>query len=92
MQIKKNFPHIYQKYSENLNENEISQGIYVAQKNITKTDKGDSDIEIKKQEIKSQEVKKQEPKKNKKEKAKAIKKISKSIISKVKSLGAKKSK
>tara|TARA_B100001123_G_C15246077_1_gene1000957 strand:- start:879 stop:1727 length:849 start_codon:yes stop_codon:yes gene_type:complete len=65
----------------------IRQTILDAQKNITKNDKEDSNIEIK-----SQDVKKQEAKKNKKEKGKAIKKISKSIISKVKSLGAKKSK
>ena len=70
----------------------IKQTILDSQKNITNTDTENLNIETKKQEIKKQEVKKQEPKKKKKEKVKTIKKISKSIISKVKSLSTKKSK
>ena len=70
----------------------IKQTILDSQKNITSTETENLNIETKKQEIKKQEVKKQEPKKKKKEKVKTIKKISKSIISKVKSLSTKKSK
>jgi len=70
----------------------IKQTILDSQKNITNTDTENLNIETKKQEIKKQEVKKQERPPKKKEKVKTIKKISKSIISKVKSLSTKKSK
>ena len=71
----------------------IKQTILDAQKNITKTGSEDAIIETKKDEPKI-EAKKEKPKKEKpkkKERIKAVKKISKSILSKVKSLTAKKS-
>ena len=78
----------------------IKQTILDAQKLITKADTEDIKIDIKKEEPKKKELKKEEPKKkelqkaeNKKgEKTKTVKKISKSILSKVKSLTSKKSK
>ena len=65
----------------------IKQTILDAQKNITKTDREDVKIKDIKDEPKL-EVKKEKPKK--KEKIETVKKISKSILSKVKSLTAKK--
>ena len=78
----------------------IKQTILDAQKLITKADKEDLKIDIKKEEPKKKELKKEEPKKKelkkaenkKREKIKTVKKISKSILSKVKSLTSKKSK
>ena len=70
----------------------IKQTILDAQKNASKTDDKDIKIETKKDEIKV-EAEIEKPKKektNKKEKMKTVKKISKSILSKVKSLTAKK--
>ena len=78
----------------------IKQTILDAQKLITKADTEDLKIDIKKEEPKKRELKKEEPKNKelkkaenkKKEKTKTVKKISKSILSKVKSLTSKKSK
>ena len=78
----------------------IKQTILDAQKLITKADTEDLKIDIKKEEPKKKELKKEEPKKKelkkaenkKREKTKTVKKISKSILSKVKSLTSKKSK
>ena len=78
----------------------IKQTILDAQKLITKADTEDLKIDIKKEEPKKKELKKEEPKKKelkkaentKKEKTKTVKKISKSILSKVKLLASKKSK
>ena len=78
----------------------IKQTILDAQKLITKADTEDLKIDIKKEEPKKRELKKEEPKKKelkkeenkKREKTKTIKKISKSILSKVKLLTSKKSK
>ena len=78
----------------------IKQTILDAQKLITKADTEDLKIDIKKEEPKKKELKKEEPKKKelkkaenkKREKTKTVKKISKSILSKVKLLTAKKSK
>ena len=78
----------------------IKQTILDAQKLITKADTEDLKIDIKKEEPKKKEFKKEEPKKKelkkaenkKREKTKTVKKISKSILSKVKSLTSKKSK
>ena len=68
----------------------IKQTILDAQKLITKADTEDLKIDIKKEEPKKKELKKEENKKR--EKTKTVKKISKSILSKVKSLTSKKSK
>jgi len=68
----------------------IKQTILDAQKLITKADTEDLKIDIKKEEPKKKELKKAENKK--KEKTKTVKKISKSILSKVKSFTSKKSK
>ena len=68
----------------------IKQTILDAQKLITKADTEDLKIDIKKEEPKKKELKKAENKKS--EKTKTVKKISKSILSKVKSLTSKKSK
>ena len=68
----------------------IKQTILDAQKLITKADTEDLKIDIKKEEPKKKELKKAENKKR--EKTKTVKKISKSILSKVKSLTSKKSK
>ena len=68
----------------------IKQTILDAQKLITKADTEDLKIDIKKEEPKKKELKKEENKKR--EKTKTIKKISKSILSKVKLLTSKKSK
>ena len=78
----------------------IKQTILDAQKLITKADTEDLKIDIKKEVPKKKELKKEEPKKKelkkaenkKREKTKTVKKISKSILSKVKSLTSKKSK
>ena len=78
----------------------IKQTVLDAQKLITKADTEDLKIDIKKEEPKKKELKKEEPKKKelkkaenkKREKTKTVKKISKSILSKVKSLTSKKSK
>ena len=78
----------------------IKQTVLDAQKLITKADTEDLKIGIKKEEPKKKELKKEEPKKKelkkaenkKREKTKTVKKISKSILSKVKSLTSKKSK
>ena len=78
----------------------IKQTILDAQKLITKADTEDLKIDIKKEEPKKKELKKEEPKKKelkkaenkKREKTKTVKKISKSILSKVKLLTSKKSK
>lgn len=70
----------------------IKQTILDAQRNISKSDGEDVIIETKKDEIKI-ETKKEKPKKEnpkEKEKIKAVKKISKSILLKVKSLTTKK--
>ena len=67
----------------------IKQTILDAQQNILKTDSEDVKVNIKKDEPKI-EAKKEKP--EKKEKVKIVKKISKSILSKVKSLTAKKTK
>ena len=68
----------------------IKQTILDAQKLITKDDTEDLKIDIKKEEPKKKELKKAENKKM--EKTKTVKKLSKSILSKVKSLTSKKSK
>ena len=68
----------------------IKQTVLDAQKLITKADAEDLKIDIKKEEPKKKELKKKENKKS--EKTKTIKKISKSILSKVKLLTSKKSK
>ena len=72
----------------------VKQTIFDAQKNNVKIQNGDTNIDIKKEEQKKEDIKivenKNEPKK--KEKIKKINKISKSIISKVKSLASKKKK
>ena len=68
----------------------IKQTVLDAQKLITKADTEDLKIDIKKEEPKKKELKKEENKKS--EKTKTIKKISKSILSKVKLLTSKKSK
>ena len=78
----------------------IKQTILDAQKLITKADTEDLKIDIKKEEPKKKELKKEEPKKKelkktenkKREKTKTVKKISKSILSKVKLFTSKKSK
>jgi len=67
----------------------IKQTILYAQQNILKTDSEDVKVNIKKDELKI-EAKKE--KSEKKEKIKIVKKISKSILSKAKSLTAKKTK
>tara|TARA_B100001996_G_C18601471_1_gene570007 strand:- start:261 stop:1130 length:870 start_codon:yes stop_codon:yes gene_type:complete len=72
----------------------VKQTVLDAQKNIKKVETEDSEKELnieneKKEEIKAKETK-DEPKK--KDKVKKLKKVSKSIISKVKSLASKKSK
>ena len=72
----------------------IKQTILDAQKNIVKKDNEDTNVKIKKDEPIVEE-KKEKPKKiktEKKEKIKVVQKISKSILSKVKSLTAKKTK
>ena len=70
----------------------IKQTVLDAQKNISKTDSEDVTIKTKKDapkiEAKKEKPKKEKPKK--KERIKAVKKISKSILSKVKSLTSKK--
>ena len=68
----------------------IKQTILDAQKLITKADTEDLKIDIKKEEPKKKELKKEENKKR--EKTQTVKKISKSILSKVKLLTSKKSK
>ena len=68
----------------------IKQTVLDAQKLITKADTEDLKIDIKKEEPKKKELKKEENKKR--EKTKTVKKISRSILSKVKSLTSKKSK
>ena len=69
----------------------IKATVLDAQKNISKKDIENINIEAKKDDLKKIEIRKKE-KPKKKEKEKTIKKISKSIISKVKSISLKKSK
>ena len=72
----------------------IKQTILDAQQNILKTDSEDVKVNIKKDEpkIEAKKEKFEEIKSKKNEKMKTVKKISKSILSKVKSLTAKKTK